>query len=239
MNSGNKLYIIFNDFYSNGFGETLFICYFITNRQRTANMESELSKKETIYDIALKLAEEQLQHLQVENGPKERTVFILGSKGAGKTTAIKTFFDRDDVTKATLALEYSYGRRTGHLQKQVLNMWELGSLDNSEELIKVPFKSHGLFNFSAIIMIDLSQPQRLWSDLEAAYRGLKDASQIIIANLTIEETNLLYEKAKERVKKDHVDINNLELLPFSLVIVGAKYDLFMGYGKALTAICFK
>lgn len=194
-------------------------------------MESDSSKTETIQDIALKLVEQQLQHLKLEYGAKERTVFILGSKGVGKTTAINTFFDREDATKPTLALEYSYGRRTGHLQKQVLNVWELGSLDNSEQLLKVPLKSHGLFNFAAVIMVDLSHPQTLWADLKVSYLGLKEASEEVISKLPEESSVLLYEKSKERVKKDHMDINSLELLIFPVVIVGAKYDLFMSYGK--------
>lgn len=142
-------------------------------------MESESSKKDTIQDIAFKLAEQQLHLLQVENGPKERTVFVFGSKAVGKTTAINTFFDREDACKPTLALEYSYGRRTGHLQKQILNVWELGSLENSQQLLKVPLKSHGLVNLAAVIMMDLSQPQRLWSDLEMAYEGLKKSCEEI------------------------------------------------------------
>lgn len=39
-------------------------------------------KRETIQEIAVKLAEEQLRTLQVVSGPKERTVFVLGSRGA-------------------------------------------------------------------------------------------------------------------------------------------------------------
>lgn len=187
------------------------------------------TKKETIQDIAIKLAEEQLRLINLENGPKERTVFILGSKGVGKSTAVNTFFDREENPKSTLALEYSYGRRTGHLQKQILNVWELGSLENSEQLLRVPLKSHGVTNFAAIIMVDLSQPQRLWSDLEGAYRGLKDCCQEIMESDT--EENNLYEKAKERIKKDHVDISSMDLMPFPIVIVGGKYDLFMGSGK--------
>ena len=46
------------------------------------NSLGEAQKPETIQDIAVKLVQQQLQTLQLENsqGPKERTVFILGSK---------------------------------------------------------------------------------------------------------------------------------------------------------------
>ncbi|GBP07907.1 hypothetical protein EVAR_73945_1 [Eumeta japonica] len=86
-------------------------------------MESESSsKKDTIYDIALKLAEVQLQDLQAGHSSKERTLFVLGSK---------------------------------------------------KGINKSSFKSHGLLNFAAVIMVDLSQPQSLWADLEIAYSGLE------------------------------------------------------------------
>ncbi|TMW41820.1 hypothetical protein DOY81_013101 [Sarcophaga bullata] len=160
-------------------------------------------------------------------GPKKEQVFILGSKGAGKTTVINSFFERDENPKPTLALEYSFGRRSGHLQKQVLNIWELGSMLNSQQLIKVPLRSHGISNFAAVIMLDLAQPQTLWSDLEAAYQGLKDGCQEMITKQI--EWDVLMEKAKERVKKDHMDLNTLDLIPFPVVIVGGKYDLFIGY----------
>lgn len=182
---------------------------------------------ETIQEIALKLVEEQLRLLHIENEPKERTVFILGSKGVGKSTVVNTFFDREEIPKPTLALEYSYGRRTGHLQKQVLNIWELGSLENSEQLLKVPLKSHCMSNFAAIIMLDLSQPQRLWVDLEGAYRCLSECWKEILNSAD----DILYEKTRERIKKDHIDICTLDIMPFPIVIVGGKYDLFMGSGK--------
>ena len=193
-------------------------------------MTNDLSnKKETIQDIAFKLAEEQFELNQQQNGPKERTIFILGSKGVGKTTVINSFFERDENPKPTLALEYSFGRRSGQLQKQVLNIWELGSMLNSQQLIKVPLRSHGITNFAAVIMLDLAQPQTLWSDLVAAYQGLKDGCQEMITKQT--EWDNLMEKAKERVKKDHMDMNTLDFMPFPVVIVGGKYDLFIGYGK--------
>lgn len=39
-----------------------------------------MTEKETIQNIAIKIAEEQLKNSNV-NGPKERTIFILGSNG--------------------------------------------------------------------------------------------------------------------------------------------------------------
>lgn len=143
---------------------------------------------------------------------------------------INRFLDRDDPPKPTLALEYSFGRRTTPgqgVQKQVCNVWELGSLANANQLVEVPIRSHGIENFFAVIMLDLSQPERIWIDLERALNGLREAyknnchdSQIIQGR----------ERTKERIGLEHSDVNTLELLPFSIVIIGGKYDIFQDLG---------
>ncbi|XP_017484487.1 PREDICTED: cytoplasmic dynein 2 light intermediate chain 1 [Rhagoletis zephyria] len=196
-------------------------------KQDTAQSEE---KRETIQEIAIKLAEEQLRTLQVEIGPKERTIFVLGSKGAGKSTALAKFFDRDDNPRPTLALEYSYGRRTSGTQKQVLNVWELGALDNAEQLISVPLRMHGLEHFAAIIMLDLSQPQRVWPDLEHIYHTLRAASNKL---LNAEQEQTYRERMAERIKRNVSDVESLELMPYPVVIVGGKYDLFKDFEPAV------
>ncbi|XP_014093107.1 cytoplasmic dynein 2 light intermediate chain 1 [Bactrocera oleae] len=187
-------------------------------------------KRETIQEIAIKLAEEQLRTLQLESGPKERTVFVLGSRGAGKSTALHKFFEREDNPRPTLALEYSYGRRTSGTQKQVLNIWELGALDNAEQLISVPLRTHGLENFAAIIMLDLSQPKRVWPELERIYQALRSTSSKL---LSPDEEQMYRERMADRLKKDHNDLECLELMSFPIVIVGGKYDLFKDFDAEL------
>lgn len=138
---------------------------------------------------------------------------------------INKFLDRDEAPRPTLALEYSFGRRSapGHgVQKQVCNVWELGSLSNSNQLIEVPLKSHGLNNFAAVIILDLSQPDNLWTDLEIALHGLKQAFQ----SIKIDDLELLTQQTKNRVGTDHSDLKTLELFSFPIILVGGKYDIF-------------
>ncbi|XP_061390669.1 cytoplasmic dynein 2 light intermediate chain 1-like, partial [Musca vetustissima] len=189
-------------------------------------MDKESSKPETIQDIAFKLAEEQLQQLQLDNGPRERTVFLLGSKNVGKTTAINSFFEREESPRPTLALDYSYARKTGAVQKQICHIWELGALDR--QLAEVPLRSHGAENLSCIIMLDLSRPQWLWADLKEAYEILRDFCDKVVDGKTGGDDDG-GEKVKQRVKKDHVDLATLNLMPFPVIIVGGKYDLFIGF----------
>ena len=44
----------------------------------------------------------------------ERTLIILGSRSVGKTTLIHRFLDSQDSPKPTLALEYTFGRKTNN-----------------------------------------------------------------------------------------------------------------------------
>lgn len=81
-------------------------------------------------------------------------------------------------------------------------------------------RSHGLKNYIAIIVLDLSQPDRLWIDLEFALKELKSSYK----KCNID--NDMYEKSRKRVGLEHTDIRTLDLFPFPVVIIGGKYDLF-------------
>lgn len=141
---------------------------------------------------------------------------------------INNFLDRNEPVRTTLALEYSYARRTNlsgqSSQKMIGNIWELGSLANSNQLIDVPIKSHGLQNLSIVIMLNLSEPSEILSDLECALNGLKQA---ISNNYNDTEINKMKEKIIEEGDfKNHPDLNTLEIMPCNIVIVGGKYDEF-------------
>lgn len=145
---------------------------------------------------------------------------------------INTFLDRTETIRPTLALEYSFGRRSGGpgqgIQKQVCNVWELGSLSNSTSLLSVPLKSHGLKNFVAFIVLNLTYPDRLWVDLEAALKGLK---QTVSSVASTEELAEMQATAKQRVGENHADLATLDLFPFPVVIVGGCYDKFQDFGN--------
>ncbi|KAH8327810.1 hypothetical protein KR067_000546 [Drosophila pandora] len=192
----------------------------------------------SIQDIAGRLAEEQqrLRQQEATAMPKERTVLILGSKCVGKTTVINKFFDREEhTTRPTLALEYSYARRIGNGKTpQVMNVWELGSLENADQLLEVPMRTHGLHQFAVLIMLDLSQPQRFWTDLECAYKGLKDTAQQMMESLSPELREIVEQRTLERLgQQSKEDLGNQEPLPFPVVIVGGKYDVFAGLDPAV------
>lgn len=147
---------------------------------------------------------------------------------------INSFLDRSEPAKPTLALEYSFGRRSGGpgqgVQKQVVNVWELGSLSNSSTLLSIPIKSHGIDNFAAFIVLNLAYPDRLWGDLEASLKGLK---QTIATFTNTDELNRMQNVAKKRIGGEHVDISTLDPFPFPVVIIGGYYDKFQDFGNSV------
>ena len=72
-------------------------------------------------------------------------------------------------------------------------------------------------------MLDLSQPDRLWTDLESVLNGLKQATAKHAVAGQLEE---MKELTAQRIGKEHPDLSTLELFPFPIVIVGGKYDIY-------------
>lgn len=138
---------------------------------------------------------------------------------------------RAETARPTLALEYSFDSRSGSgqsAQKLICNFWELGSLANSSQLIDVPIRSHGLQNFTAVVMLNLAQPSTLLLDLESALQGLKQSFGANYGDVELKKFRQAILEANERLA-EHVDLNTLEILPCATLIVGGMYDVFQGF----------
>lgn len=144
---------------------------------------------------------------------------------------INSFLDKNESVRPTLALEYSYARRTNSsgqsAQKLIGNIWELGSLANSSQLIDVPIKSHGLSFFSAVIMLNLSEPAELTTDLESALQGLK----LSFSNNYSDSEIKHYKKNILRAgsSNEQYGANTSEVMPCATVVVGGMYDKFENF----------
>ena len=70
-----------------------------------------------IWDLAIEQSKEKRANVltdQKSGSDDERSLLILGSRGVGKTTLIHRFLDSQDSPKPTLALEYTFGRKTNN-----------------------------------------------------------------------------------------------------------------------------
>ncbi|KAK5882684.1 hypothetical protein CesoFtcFv8_021244 [Champsocephalus esox] len=168
-----------------------------------------------------------------EEAVSERTVFLMGSKAGGKTSILLRCLDRDEPSKPTLALEYTFGRRArGHnTPKDIAHLWELGGGTSLSDLVQIPISPASIRSLSAILILDLSKPNALWGTLER----LLQASQAQLEKVFSQAQKA--QKAKHQtpvhsarvLPKDYPDRELISPFPVPLLIIGSKYDLFQEF----------
>ncbi|KAK6113729.1 Dynein light intermediate chain (DLIC) family protein [Brugia pahangi] len=144
-------------------------------------------------------------------------LIICGSRNCGKTSMIFRFLNRNEDTKPTIALEYTYGRRNRGKMKDVGNIWELGGGTNLCNLLQIPLSSNYIHQCSLIIVIDLTAPFDMWN----TFYTLLDNARIIIDN----EMQQSVKKSSDSYK----DMEYIDPLPIPLILIGAKYDKFQDF----------
>lgn len=162
-----------------------------------------------------------------DKAPREATVLLVGTRGSGKTTLLQRFLDREETARQTLALEYTYGRKTGRtLVKDVCHLWELGGGSLFTPLLATPITPRVLPRLSLVLTLDLSRPSTLWTDLLSLIAALKEEVGKAAAVIP-EMKETLEAAAKKRLETGGNSVES-EVTPFlvPLVIIGGKYDLF-------------
>ena len=79
-----------------------------------------------IWDLSIQQSKEKRENLssKPDSQASERSLLVVGSKEVGKTTLIHRFLESQDSAKPTLALEYTFGRKTNHnLAKVNINLF--------------------------------------------------------------------------------------------------------------------
>ena len=212
-----------------------------------------MSKKEAVQDLLSLLAEENVDgrnkaEQQVEGNddggeqkkytapPAGRETFILfvGDKQCGKTTAQNFFLNpaKDDTPKPTVALEYTYGRRSSNnsLQKDIAHIWELGGGKKLADLIKVPMSLERFLNFHVVICIDLSKPSKCFDSLKMWMEIINKRIEECMAQLErSRKGKKILQEIRERLDskyKSHPDSSIVNPSPVPITIVCTKYDLF-------------
>ncbi|XP_078129821.1 cytoplasmic dynein 2 light intermediate chain 1 [Sander vitreus] len=168
----------------------------------------------------------------------ERTVFLMGSKTGGKTSILLRCLDRDEPSKPTLALEYTFGRRArGHnTPKDIAHLWELGGGTSLSDLVQIPITPVSIRSLSVILILDLSKPNALWGTMEK----LLQATQAQLEKVSSQAQQA--QKAKPGAKhhmpvrsaarvlpKDYPDRELISPFPVPLLIIGSKYDTFQEF----------
>jgi dynein light intermediate chain 2 len=95
--------------------------------------------------------------------PESTYMLFLGTPGAGKSSMVQAFLGTastgDKKPKPTVALEYTYGRRSNAAGgKDLCQIWELGGGERLKELIPVVLTPAREKHACAVVCVDLSRP---------------------------------------------------------------------------------
>uniref|UniRef100_A0A672JRY4 Dynein, cytoplasmic 2, light intermediate chain 1 n=1 Tax=Salarias fasciatus TaxID=181472 RepID=A0A672JRY4_SALFA len=166
----------------------------------------------------------------------ERSVFLMGSK-AGVRSTLPTSH-RDEPSKPTLALEYTFGRRArGHnTPKDIAHLWELGGGTSLSDLVQIPITPVSIRSFSVILILDLSKPNALWATMEKLLQAAQTQLQKISSQMQQAEKSKPGAKHGTSVRsatrvlpKDYPDRELISAFPVPLLIIGSKYDIFQEF----------
>lgn len=193
---------------------------------------------ETLWELAVAEVHNRESGVREEDRgvePSERTVFLIGSKAGGKTSILYRCLDKDEPSKPTLALEYSFGRRTrGHnTPKDIAHLWELGGGISLSDLVKIAISPASIKSLSVILVLDLSKPNSLWGTMERLLQAAQ--AQAEKAFHQAQQTDKAGSKHQTSVQptrvlpKDYPDRELISPFPVPLLIIGSKYDIFQEF----------
>ncbi|XP_069656372.1 cytoplasmic dynein 2 light intermediate chain 1 isoform X4 [Haliaeetus albicilla] len=146
---------------------------------------------DTLWDLAI--AEVEKRENPDDDGKRvevwEKSILFMGNKNGGKTTIILRCLEREEISKPTLALEYTFGRRARrhNTPKDIAHFWELGGGTSLLELIRIPISSNNIRSFAVVLVLDLSKPNELWTTMEKLLQVTRNHVNKILTKL--EKTN--------------------------------------------------
>ncbi|KAK9303328.1 hypothetical protein QLX08_004927 [Tetragonisca angustula] len=186
---------------------------------------ADQNSEQNVRDIALRLCLQEEQERKTNpNETRERSIIIVGSKRVGKTTMIHRFLEKDETPKPTIAIDYSFGRKAGKsLIKNIVHVWEVGHLTSSLVSAAMTGSSltHSPHHVTVLIILDLSQPDILWTTFEEALSVIRNAMKMSYSDKMIQE--LKQQRVKERKGAAEQEVDPF---PMKLCLVGGKYDQF-------------
>ena len=162
-------------------------------------------------------------------------MLVVGPKQSGKSSLIGAFLQPRKAVekpKATVALEYTYGRRTatGGARKDVAHIWELGGGFKMKELVKVPLTMERVPKFAFCIVVDLSRPGDALEFLIKWMQIAKDRVAECMRKMKQEAAKVadgVMLRAKRRLGKN-ADLSRVNVCAMPIIVVGTKEDMLLG-----------
>ena len=178
---------------------------------------------------------EQPKKYTVPEPGRQTYILFVGDKQCGKTTAQNYFLQpsKDDTPKPTVAMDYTYGRRSSSnnsSQKDIAHIWELGGGKKLADLIKVPMTLERFLNFHVVICIDLSKPSKCFDSLKTWMEIINKRIEECMGQLERSRRGKkILQDIKKRIDskyKSHPDSSIVDPSPVPITIVCTKYDVF-------------
>ena len=178
---------------------------------------------------------EQPKKYTVPEPGRQTYILFVGDKQCGKTTAQNYFLQpsKDDTPKPTVAMDYTYGRRSSSnnsSQKDIAHIWELGGGKKLADLIKVPMTLERFLNFHVVICIDLSKPSKCFDSLKTWMEIINKRIEECMGQLERSRRGKkILQDIKKRIDskyKSHPDSSVIDPSPVPITIVCTKYDVF-------------
>mmetsp|Transcript_40829 Transcript_40829/g.96014 ORF Transcript_40829/g.96014 Transcript_40829/m.96014 type:complete len:464 (-) Transcript_40829:258-1649(-) len=184
----------------------------------------------------------------------EWSAIFVGSQGCGKSTLLQKFLmaEGQGDPKPTLALEYSFARRTSKTApgvKEVAHLWEVGGGTALANLLDVPVNEASLKTAAVVICADLSKPSEVFSmvsfwleQLRARIHKLESAMQKVPAKAKLME-QLRQRAAKrfaiasatpgaDKAPEKHEDDGVVKHMGVTVLIAACKFDAFSSAAEA-------
>ncbi|KAJ3159014.1 Cytoplasmic dynein 2 light intermediate chain 1 [Geranomyces michiganensis] len=192
----------------------------------------------------IKAAESKKPSENAPEAPIESTLFFLGSKGAGKSSLILRFLDRDEAPTPTTGLEYTFARRTRGVSgvKDVAHIWELAGGTSLASLISLPLSEANIHTTTFVIVMDLSKPAEVVATLPALLANVQSASAAILDGLEArgsKRPKTLKALAWKRYNAlEPSDRDFLTPSPVPVIIIGTHFDVFRDMESYVTEARF-
>ncbi|MFH4979434.1 hypothetical protein AB6A40_006143 [Gnathostoma spinigerum] len=161
----------------------------------------------------------------------ESYIIVCGSKNCGKTSLIHRFLDQNDKPKPTVALEYTYGRRTRGATKDIAHIWELAGGTALIDLLDIPLSPSHIHICSVILMVDLTQMSHIWATTYTILNAIRSRAEVSLKNRAqmLQISDDSSQSSNAPYLKDPKDSEYVQPFPIPIAIVCSKYDEFQNF----------
>lgn len=161
----------------------------------------------------------------------DKTVFIVGSKGAGKSSVVNRLLGSNVKPKPSTALEYRCWKKDERGGMQMAHLWELAQGDQLSSLTDVVMTAENIHTVSVFVVVDCGDPSSVWETcskwLKRIDRRVEEVYQKMRSKSSATPDKLV-ERAKAKIGLEHPDLAKMRISGLPTVIVANRIDVFKG-----------